>query len=132
MADMPARFFRGYEMGWVLANKQEKNMKKISLDQTNEFSQKTFKKFLLHDSPYFKVINFNIAAGQVFPVHSHKLEGQLTIQVISGEGEFLGKDDLAMPAVAGDILVSDISEPHGVRASKNVDLRILVTIAPPI
>jgi hypothetical protein len=35
-----------------------------------------------------------------------------------------------MEAGPGDILVSDIAEPHGVAA--RTDMRILVTIAPPI
>ncbi|MCX5883295.1 MAG: cupin, partial [Deltaproteobacteria bacterium] len=30
----------------------------------------------------------------------------------------------------GDVLISDICEPHGIRAKTN--LRVLVTIAPPI
>ncbi len=104
-------------------------MKKISLADSNQYDDKTFKRFLLHDSPYFRVLNFNLKAGQVFPVHSHPAEGQLTIQVIAGQGEFLGADKSSMPALTGDILVSEISEPHGVRAT--TDLRILVTIAPP-
>ncbi len=104
-------------------------MKKITLAQTREFSEKSFSRFLLHDSPYFRVLNFNLAAGQVFPVHSHPADGQLTIHVIEGEGEFLADNDSSIPAQCGDILVSEISEPHGVRAS--TDMRIVVTIAPP-
>jgi hypothetical protein len=42
----------------------------------------------------------------------------------------LGKDETALPARSGDVLISDISEPHGVRAK--TDMRVLVTIAPPI
>lgn len=105
-------------------------MKKIALDGTNMFAEGSIKKFLVHDSHYFKIINFNIKAGQIFPVHSHKLEGQLSIQILSGTGEFLGQDDTTIPAGPGDLLISDISEPHGARAV--TDMRILVTIAPPI
>lgn len=104
-------------------------MKKISLAETREFSEKAFKRFLLHDSPYFRVLNFNLAAGQIFPVHSHPSEGQLTIHVVEGEGEFLADNDVSMLAQCGDILVSDIAEPHGVKAT--TDMRIVVTIAPP-
>ena len=105
-------------------------MKKIDLDTAREFNQKHMNKFLVHDSAYFRIINFNLAAGIVFPVHSHELDGQLSILVIEGEGEFLGKDDAAIPAKTGDILISDISEPHGVRAI--TDMRVIVTIAPPL
>lgn len=105
-------------------------MKKIELDKARQFSDKGMHKFLVHDSANFKIINFNLAAGQTFPVHSHDLDGELSITVIEGEGEFLGKDETAMPAKTGDILISEIREPHGVRAA--TDMRILVTIAPPI
>ncbi len=105
-------------------------MKKLNLYDENGFSEKSMKNFLVHDSPYFKVLNFNFKAGQELPIHSHDIEGQLSIVVIEGEGEFLGADGATMPARTGDVLVSDIAEPHGIRASK--DLRVLVTIAPPI
>ncbi|RJX36225.1 MAG: cupin [Desulfurivibrio sp.] len=105
-------------------------MKKIELDQTDIFAEGGIKKFLVHDSAYFKIINFNLKAGQTFPVHSHQIEGQLSMLVLSGTGAFLGQGDAAMPAKPGDILISDISEPHGARAI--TDMRILVTIAPPI
>ncbi len=105
-------------------------MKQLNLYKENDFSEKAFKKLLVHDSPYFKIINFNFKAGQELPVHSHDIEGQLSLVVMEGEGEFLGKDDAAMPARAGDVLISDIAEPHGLRAK--TDLRLLVTIAPPI
>ena len=104
-------------------------MEKKSLAETRIFDSRSMKKVLLHDSPWFRIINFNLSAGQVFPVHFHETEGQLSIQVLEGTGEFLGKDEQAIPAQAGDLLLCDISEPHGVRA--HTDLRILVTIAPP-
>ena len=105
-------------------------MKKINLYEAGEFSDKALKKLLVHDSPYFKIINFNFKAGQELPVHSHDIEGQLSLVIIEGEGEFLGKDGASFPAKAGDVVISDIAEPHGLRA--RTDLRLLVTIAPPI
>ncbi len=86
--------------------------------------------FLVEDSPYFKIINFNLKAGVTFPVHSHDLDGELSILVFEGEGFFLGEKDAEIPAKVGDMLVSEIREPHGVRAT--TDMRIIVTIAPPI
>ena len=76
------------------------------------------------------MINFNFKAGQELPIHSHDIDGQLSIVVLEGQGEFLGKNDATLPAAPGDVLISDISEPHGVRAIS--DMRVLVTIAPPI
>jgi quercetin dioxygenase-like cupin family protein len=107
-----------------------KKMKHLNLYAENDFSEKAFKKLLVHDSPYFKIINFNFKAGQELPVHSHDIEGQLSLVIIEGEGDFLGKDGAAMPAKTGDVVISDIAEPHGLRAK--TDLRLLVTIAPPI
>jgi quercetin dioxygenase-like cupin family protein len=105
-------------------------MKKIDLDPARQFTEGKMNKFLVHDSAYFRIINFNLAEGVTFPVHSHELDGQLSIQVIEGEGFFLGADGAEIPAKTGDILVTDISEPHGVRST--TDMRIIVTIAPPI
>jgi quercetin dioxygenase-like cupin family protein len=105
-------------------------MKKIALDDIREFNPLGMKSIVIHDSEYFKILNFNLVAGALFPVHSHELEGQLSIIVIEGEGEFLGDNDATIPAKTGDILISDIAEPHGVRAK--TDMRIVVTIAPPI
>ncbi|OGQ98598.1 MAG: cupin [Deltaproteobacteria bacterium RIFOXYD12_FULL_57_12] len=105
-------------------------MKKIDLNTTREFNPKHMHKFLVHDSADFRIINFNLSAGLTFPVHSHDLDGQLSILVIEGEGEFLGADEVAIPAKTGEMLISDIREPHGVRAT--TDMRIIVTIAPPI
>ncbi|KAB2888459.1 MAG: cupin domain-containing protein [Desulfobulbaceae bacterium] len=86
--------------------------------------------FLVEDSPFFEIINFNLAAGATFPVHIHDLDGQRSILVIEGEGFFLGADGAEMTAGTGDMLISEIREPHGVRAVS--DMRIVVTIAPPI
>lgn len=105
-------------------------IKHIAVFTENDFSDKHFKKFLVHDSPYMKIINFNFKAGQELPVHSHDIDGQVSIAVMEGKGEFLGGEGRIIPAATGDVLVSDIREPHGIRAIE--DMRVLVTIAPPI
>lgn len=105
-------------------------LKKSELYKENNFSDKGPKNYLVHESPYMKVINFNFKAGQILPVHSHDIEGQLIITVFEGKGQFLGKDGNVLPAGVGDVLVSDISEPHGIKAE--TDMRVVVTIAPPI
>lgn len=104
-------------------------MKQVAIFSEGKFKQEAFSKLLVHDSPYFKIINFNFEPGQELPVHSHDIEGQVSILVLEGEGEFLGKDT-SVPAKVGDVLISEIAEPHGVRAKTR--LRVLVTIAPPI
>ncbi len=105
-------------------------LKKVEVFKENDFDEKGAKKLLVHDSPYFKIINFNFSAGQELPIHSHEIDGQLSIAVLAGSGEFLGKDGKTIPAEIGDVLISDINEPHGIRATS--DMRVLVTIAPPI
>lgn len=105
-------------------------MKRIEVFKESGFDDKAMKRLLVHDSPYFKVINFNFNAGQELPIHSHDIEGQLSIVVLEGNGCFLGKDGKELPAHPGDVLISDISEPHGLRAKSK--MRVLVTIAPPI
>ncbi len=105
-------------------------MKRINLYEVNGFGEKTFKNFLVHDSPYIKILNFNFRAGQELPVHAHDIEGEVSLTVLEGEGEFLGEKGASLPAKAGDVLISAIREPHGLRAK--TDLRLLVTIAPPI
>ncbi len=110
--------------------REETLMKKVNVIEANAFSEKGIKKLLVHDSPYFKILNFNFKAGQELPVHAHDIEGQVSLVVLEGEGEFLGKDGALLPATRGDVLISEIAEPHGIRA--RTDLRLLVTIAPPI
>ena len=105
-------------------------MRKVNLYAENDFSEKSFSRLLVHDSPYFKILNFNFRDGQELPIHSHDIEGQVSIAVIEGRGEFLGPGDAVLPAEPGDVLICDISEPHGLRAKSN--LRVIVTIAPPI
>ncbi len=105
-------------------------MKKFNLFEENDFNDLSMKRFLVHDSPYFKILNFNFKPGQELPIHSHDIEGQVSIFVVQGEGDFLADKDETQPAKPGDILICDIAEPHGIRASTH--MRVLVTIAPPI
>lgn len=105
-------------------------MKKVNLDETGSFNDKGPVRNLVQDSPYFKIINFNFKPGQGLPVHNHDIEGQLSIVVLEGHGQFLADKGETMPAGPGDVLISEIAEPHGIKAE--TDMRILVTIAPPI
>lgn len=96
----------------------------------NAFKETGPSMVLVHESENMKVINFNFKAGQGLPLHSHNIEGELVLAILSGEGEFLSKDGGKTPAKAGDVLVCPIAIPHGVGA--HTDMRVLVTIAPPI
>jgi quercetin dioxygenase-like cupin family protein len=105
-------------------------MKMTNLYDQGSFNEIAFKTLLVHDSENFKILNFNFKAGQELPVHSHDIDGEVSIVVMEGTGFFLGADDQTLPARPGDVLVCPIKTPHGVRAT--TDLRVLVTIAPPI
>lgn len=105
-------------------------LKRIEVFRDGKFNDQAMGKLLVHDSPYFRVLNFNFRPGQELPIHSHEAEGQLSIVVLEGEGLFLGQGGATLPARRGDVLISDIAEPHGVRAT--TEMRVLVTIAPPL
>jgi len=105
-------------------------MKAVSLYEENGFDEKGIKRLLAHDSPYMKILNFNFKAGQTLPVHNHDIEGEVCLTILEGEGTFLGAENTTRPVKAGDVIITPISEPHGLKAIK--DLRLLVTIAPPI
>ena len=105
-------------------------VKKIETYKENGFNEITMSDYLVHDSPYMKVVSFNLKKDQELPIHSYDTDGQVCIIVIEGSGEFLKKDDAAILATKGDVLMSDISEPHGIRASS--DMRVLAAIAPPV
>ncbi|MEJ5348176.1 MAG: cupin domain-containing protein [Desulfosoma sp.] len=105
-------------------------MKQINLFKANDFSEKGMKRLLVHDSPYFKILNFNFLPGQGLPLHAHDIEGQVSLLILEGEGEFLAGEGRNLPVMAGDMLICDIAEPHGVQA--RTPMRVLVTIAPPI
>ncbi len=84
-------------------------MKKVNVIEANDFSETGMKKLLVHDSPYFKILNFNFKAGQELPVHAHGIEGQVSLVVLEGQGEFLGKDGAILPVTQGDVLISEIA-----------------------
>ena len=105
-------------------------MKKVSMFEENSFKDSGLSRLVVHDSPYFKILNFNFKAGQELPLHSHDIEGEVSIAVIEGKGEFLAGNGETLAAGPGDILICKIAEPHGLRAKS--DIRVLVTIAPPI
>lgn len=105
-------------------------MKCTNIYEKNGFGDRAFPNLLLHDSPYFKILNLNFKAGRTLPVHAHDLEGEVSIAVIEVEGKFIGADGAVLPARPGDVPISAISEPHGIEAT--TDMRVPVTIAPPI
>ncbi|HIJ37105.1 MAG TPA: cupin, partial [Deltaproteobacteria bacterium] len=54
-------------------------MKLVDTTKENGFNDLHMSRLLVHDSPYFKILNFNFKAGQQLPIHHHDLEGQVSI-----------------------------------------------------
>lgn len=106
-------------------------MRKNSIPKTREFRPERMQVQLVHESENVKVLNFNLKAGQELPVHSHDIDGELVLTVLSGEGELLGQNGVLDTLTAGDVIICEIRIPHGVRATTE-DMSIVVTIAPPI
>lgn len=105
-------------------------MQSCNLIESISYGEDRFVMELVHESENMKVLTFTFKAGQELPVHQHNIDGELTIVVLEGEGLFLGADGATIPTSRGGLLISEIREPHGVRAV--TDMKILVTIAPPI
>lgn len=100
-------------------------VKRIRIYDETSFNEKSSSKHVVHDSPFLKIVNHNFKAGQELPVHSEDVDGQVSIVVIDGIGDFLEPEGRKTPIYPGDVLVADIREPHGIRAKS--DLRILMT-----
>ncbi|MGE4297740.1 MAG: cupin domain-containing protein [Desulfovibrionaceae bacterium] len=105
-------------------------MQHIRLNDMRQFNDLGMKRTLVHDCADFRMLNFNFKAGQELPIHSHDADGTLSIVVLEGSGWFLGADNATIEAQAGDVLVSAIREPHGIRAA--TEMRVVVSICPPI
>jgi hypothetical protein len=53
-------------------------MKRVSLYEQNDFDELAFKRLLVHDSPYFKILNFNLISrrDRNFPFMPMKLKAR--------------------------------------------------------
>ena len=103
-------------------------MKKVDLAQGRKFNPLHMHRNPVHDSENFRIINFNLAAGQVFPVHSHDTDGELSIVVIEGEGSSSGEGTPRSPRRRARSFL----QIRSARVRATTDMRILVTIAPPL
>jgi len=105
-------------------------MHKNRIHESRSFNPDRMHVQLVHESEHVKVMNFNLKAGQEMPVHSHNLDGELVLVVLSGEGQLMGEFGVLDALTAGDVIICEIKVPHGVKATK--DMSLVVTIAPPI
>lgn len=84
---------------------------------------------MIYDSPTVKVMNVKLDQGQHLLLYSERMEGTLSLVAMEGMGEFVGLEAKKILLKAGDIVISQMNEPHGLTAS--TDLRLLLTIIPP-
>lgn len=81
---------------------------------------------LLHDSDALRLVLFRIGPGQAVPPHTS--HSAVALQVVAGAGLVSGADG-EWAVSAGDLVVFDEQEPHGMRAT-DVELVLLAAIAP--
>lgn len=104
-------------------------MKKIEIDEVAKFKEDSFHLDFIHDSPNMRLILFCFEPGQELPVHSHDVESEVFLCVLEGEGFFTGGDE-EVPAKKGSLLISKVSDPHGIKGKTR--MKVLVGIVPPI
>ena len=80
---------------------------------------------LVHDSADARVVVFRIEPGQEMAVHTST--STVLLAVVSGRGTAIGAEG-ERAVRAGDLVVYDTSEPHGMRAQEQ--LVIAAVIAP--
>jgi quercetin dioxygenase-like cupin family protein len=80
----------------------------------------------LHDSADLRLVVFRLAAGQSVP--PHRSGSTVALTAISGQGFVRGGDE-ERPVAAGDTVVFEPNELHGMRAHGS-DFVLLATITP--
>ncbi|MHC1742658.1 MAG: cupin [Syntrophobacteraceae bacterium] len=82
----------------------------------------------IYRSPSLKVLKFTFVAGQRLFMDSDELEGKVSLLVLGGQGEFMGEGARRYSLEAGDVVVSEMSEPNSLVATS--DLSVMLTITP--
>ncbi|MCU0574054.1 MAG: hypothetical protein MUC41_13815 [Syntrophobacteraceae bacterium] len=85
---------------------------------------------MIYDAPNLKVLNVKLDRGQHLLLYSDRMEGTLSLVAMEGHGEFIDFESRRTVLKAGDIVISQVGEPHGLTAK--TDLRLLVTFTPRI
>lgn len=82
---------------------------------------------ILHDSPDARLVVFRLASGQ--QVLPHRSTSTVVLQVLSGSGQLQGEQEAVLDVSAGDAVIFQPSELHGMRAVHE-ELLLLATITP--
>ena len=81
---------------------------------------------IVHDSEHARLVVFRLAPGQAVP--PHRSNSTVTLSVLGGRG-FVSGVDGERAVAAGDLVVYEPEEMHGMRAAEE-ELTLLATIAP--
>jgi quercetin dioxygenase-like cupin family protein len=79
-------------------------------------------------SPSLQVLNFKFDPGQRLLMYSDHVQGEMSLVVIEGYGEFMGEEARRYPLQRGDVIISVLGEPHTFLATTS--MRLLITITP--
>jgi len=80
---------------------------------------------LLYDSEAMRIVVFGLVAGQEIPPHS--TSSRVVLHMVQGKGAFLTGGG-ERPGHAGDFVITEPEEPHGLKAEEKTVL--LAVIAP--
>ena len=102
---------------------------KFNVDDIATFKDDKMTVNITHDSVNFRQLLFCFKPGQELPVHSHDVDSEIIMAIMDGEGIVIEEDN-EVPVRKGDILIGQVSVPHGILAK--TEMKVLVTITPPL
>jgi quercetin dioxygenase-like cupin family protein len=92
-----------------------------------EFSRERPVSKLLYDSDAMRVVVFGLEAGQEIPPHT--APSHVVLHIIQGKGVFLtGRGE--QPAQAGDFVITEPDEPHGLKAAEKTVMMAVIAPRP--
>ena len=82
---------------------------------------------LLYDSGAVRIVVFGLKAGQEIPPHT--APSRVVLHIIQGKGVFLtGSGE--QPAQAGDFVITEPDEPHGLKAVEKTVMMAVIAPRP--
>ena len=97
-------------------------MRKSSILENASFNPDKIHERLMHETENVQVKSLHLKAGQEMPLRSFENYGESMLVVLSGEGKLLGKHGVLDTLVRGDVVITDLRVPHGLRAVKDMSV----------
>ena len=105
-------------------------MRKSSILSNATFNPDKIHERLVHESDNVQVKSLHLKAGQELPLRTYDEYGEAMLVVLGGEGKLLGKHGVLDTLVRGDVVITDLRVPHGLRATKDMSVLASLTQAP--